>query len=81
MDHRAYTHTKIKVVHFIFTLMATLYILYTVAITAGKETARNLVINTCDQLLHFLMFGMEIMLPAQLISRINIETAYNVNVL
>lgn len=34
----------------------------------------------CDQLLHLLMFGIE-MVPAQFISRIDIETTYNVNVL
>ena len=37
------THRKRKVVHFTLMLRATLYILYTVAITAGKETARKLV--------------------------------------
>ena len=47
---------------------------------AGISIVEDCHCFNCDQLLHLLMVGIE-MIPAQFISRINIETTYTVNVL
>lgn len=47
---------------------------------AGISIVEDCDCFNCDQLLHLLMFAIE-MVPAQFISRIDIETTYNVNAL
>lgn len=74
-----------KVVHFTITWVATLHITQCGYYTrkgnskkAGRyqESWGLLLLNACDQLLHFLVFGMGIMIPSPFISRIIIKTTW-----